>query len=594
MLPATHAGDLAELDALIQAEMVQLEVEKRKAQLLALQREREAIRQQTLVLQAGGPGLTMSQVSFSSPAMTSYGGISFGATQSAYSSSVSQTDVPLPTFKPPIVPAMESPFRPSPQPFPLPTSPMSVLNSPAGSSSVQMSHDEHGEVMWGGPPAAVPRATKRRGLQVSSQPIALLGTAGTSPRTDTDSDSTGQSDTTGTPRQRRKSRRMATQTSLSLAAVLRPRDRFNRITSGVAMGDRSILVDQFLEFPPFYFADIDSEAAAGEDWMLIPTPASTMQPDVVREYGNVLLCHANVAKNYRRRGGQAASDSSDSGTADSAVSAGLGVTTSHRAASSRQAQKSGRKAVDWLLKYRAWEQQNNLESSSVSSSVSGISGRTTGPACTSTNLDPRGLLADEVYVQLVNVLRDPIPQLQNLKHNLPQLYQTIVRTLTEKRAYHPFWGRVSLCLRSDPSREASHVIPVLYHVNGEALHSGAPDRAQCRRAVPLSYVGQVLNDVHCGRGDHRKTLYTGLSEKYCNIPREAVEVFGQLCKGCNLHERKAKNKKPPKAILSHYARERYVLDLVDMKEWQQRASPKTEGKEFRYVCNMVDHYTKRR
>jgi Integrase core domain len=204
----------------------------------------------------------------------------------------------------------------------------------------------------------------------------------------------------------------------------------------------------------------------------------------------------------------------------------------------------------------------------------------------------KSLMMDRLYLELVKVLMDPSPtvQLMALSSSHPSLHKVIQRQLDEHARYHLFWSHVDVCTPGRPEVRHTRLIPVLFRVEA-SCHRAEVTLQDCKRCIPLSQIGWLLDRVHSG-GAHLKDGHSTLSIQYCGIPRKAIRLFAAKCQVCNRHERKKRNKRPPRAIKVEEVRQRYTLDLIDLQSWQLRSTGL--GRKKRYIAHIIDHSSKYR
>jgi len=214
-----------------------------------------------------------------------------------------------------------------------------------------------------------------------------------------------------------------------------------------------------------------------------------------------------------------------------------------------------------------------------------------GHAIAQTRHDPRSLMTDDLYVEIVRVLLNPKARLEELRQQQPALAVQMRRLLLHRHRFQLFWAHVYLVPDTNPIAPAiSRLIPILCHVDGKCKVE-RPEWSQCKRAVPLSQVAVLLDQIHSG-GAHLRDNYSTLLQDYKNVPRKAVLYFASVCHGCKKVSDRVRNRKPPRAIVVENVRQRYVLDLIDLQGWQRTSTGR--GKSLRYVAHMVDHSSKRR
>jgi hypothetical protein len=149
---------------------------------------------------------------------------------------------------------------------------------------------------------------------------------------------------------------------------------------------------------------------------------------------------------------------------------------------------------------------------------------------------------------------------------------------------------VDVHARELPAIRYQRLVPLLYRVHA-GVHGENVTVDQCKRCLPLSQVGWLLERFHSG-GCHLLDNHRTIAQQYCGVPRKAVRLFSRKCHVCNKLDPTPRNKKPPRAIVVHQVRQRYTLDLVDMQQWMKRSSG--AGRFKRYVVHIIDHSSKKR
>jgi len=75
-----------------------------------------------------------------------------------------------------------------------------------------------------------------------------------------------------------------------------------------------------------------------------------------------------------------------------------------------------------------------------------------------------------------------------------------------------------------------------------------------------------------------------LKKKYCNVPRQVIDLYLALCEQCQLKKKTPKRGLVARPILSHYMNSRCQVDLIDMQS-------EPDGY-YRFIMNYQDHLTK--
>ena len=107
---------------------------------------------------------------------------------------------------------------------------------------------------------------------------------------------------------------------------------------------------------------------------------------------------------------------------------------------------------------------------------------------------------------------------------------------------------------------------------------------QIRRVITYEKLFDGLMECHIP--DHPKglTLYHRVSNKYCNVPRNACKLFTETCPKCIERIDKRKSIAGHQLILTHGFGSRGQIDLVDFQNMP-------DGN-FKFLLNYLDHGTK--
>lgn len=70
------------------------------------------------------------------------------------------------------------------------------------------------------------------------------------------------------------------------------------------------------------------------------------------------------------------------------------------------------------------------------------------------------------------------------------------------------------------------------------------------------------------------------------ITREIVEIYVKLCNGFK-ETKKITLQKPVKPIISHYPKDRVVIDLIEMTPF----NPHKKRGDYNYILTVIDHYS---
>ena len=208
-------------------------------------------------------------------------------------------------------------------------------------------------------------------------------------------------------------------------------------------------------------------------------------------------------------------------------------------------------------------------------------------------------MPDKLYLGVIKTLLadEPEAYLATLKTSDPLLHKVIHRQLFEHARYHLFWAHTDVYDASagpaTPSvQRYTRLVPVLHRVVS-ACRTDSVTLDDCRRCIPMSQISLLLDYVHSGSA-HLRDSHETLQQNWCGVPRKAIRLFAAKCHVCTRVNKKQRNKKPPRVIEADYVRQRYTLDLIDMKQWQLRARWGSAARSVRYVAHMIDHSSKYR
>ena len=404
----------------------------------------------------------------------------------------------------------------------------------------------------------------------------------------TSADSAGGSDA-APPRPKKPRRHHALLVSAKGTRVQVPSSqRHHWLYQGHCAGDRSRPVNHCLKLPPAYFPVLDDLASqdsppmslrpVSEDWQ-------SHQPEVVHHVTSVLRTHSQ--KVSCALSSTALQRTKDRKRTTPSADMDLSSTDSEASSSSIRSSSRGRgrgRGTVAKVDSSDWEEDYKADTARPTDERWGSASRPGRPVT-----DPRSLMTDDLYVEIIRVLLDPRARLDELSQQQPTLAAQVRRLLLHRHRFQLFWAHVYLVPDTNPNAPAiSRLVPVLCHVDGKCKVE-KPEWSHCKRAVPLSQVAVLLDKVHSG-GAHLRDNYSTLLQDYKNVPRKAVLYFASVCHGCKKVSDRVRNKKPPRAIVVENVRQRYVLDLVDLQGWQHTSTGK--GKGLRYVAHMVDHSSK--
>ena len=447
----------------------------------------------------------------------------------------------------------------------------------------------------------------------------------------------GDADAVQQPRKRRVYRGLKT-TAESNHLHVAAQNRRRWLYDGHSRGNKDAPITHHLSLPPFYTDALDAEAVEGQPMRSVPDQWDEKQVTVVQYFTQLLQCHAakvaiSDAATFAQRRGRgrvhppssspvdalAESTPAESVALDSPPHSGNSDTVPSRDAESGSGPTGDEQSLAQQGVSRQRQHNDTKRSRKRKAPADGDSDPETSdwekdlqvmnarppsevaPASHPT-LDGRRLMTDELYVLLIEVLLNPQPRLQRLLDEQPEWHKVIDRTLLYRHRYHLFWASVDVeAVAADAGpggsgRPASggakypRLVPMLYSVSGSCL-TDVPQLSSCRRVLPLTQVAILLNRTHCNFG-HMRDHYLTFLQTYTCVPRKAVRLFAKLCHGCGRVEQRVRNQKVPQAVVAEDVRQRFVLDLIDLLQWQQSSTG--SGHKQRYVAHMVDHSSKRR
>ena len=453
----------------------------------------------------------------------------------------------------PAAPLVFSPSATSSTPSVLsspPSSPFPVEGPPSSDSSMSMPPPTTGRR---GLPALISgRAVRASPLGITVLPLLQLST------TESASSATSQggssSDCNAPPRPRRT--RKSQQARLTQHGGYKIGITQRRHWLTLARGNSETTVTHMLELPAFYHRDIDP-APPKPNLQAVPLHWEDKQPTMRQWFGRVLQ-HRHykfVQKESTRRKGKRKAGDSDDGDADNEE-----ASESDWEEEFEQAVKMGFSCVDP-------EQLNP-----------GAAWRIKRP------------MPDRLYIELIRTLLSPNADsyLTELSQTNDVLAKVIRRQLFEHARYHLFWAHVTVVDPAEPTIKVSRLIPALFRVHSDCM-TDSLTLQECQRCLPMSQLPLLLDLKHSGQG-HMKDNHATLSKLYCGVPRKAVRLFAAKCTVCTRVDPIRPNARPPRAIVVQDVRQRYTLDLVDMKKWMKGATG--AGKDKRYIAHLIDHSSK--
>ena len=403
------------------------------------------------------------------------------------------------------------------------------------------------------------------------------------------------------PPRRCRAKRLSALHSQQKASVKR-----RRAWLQTARGDKDKPVTQCLSLPPWYHAELDELSHLDSTPVHAVLAVWQKEKTLVAWFTAVLKFHvykvndaaparlilqqtmaaassaAQLASELLVPGPAAGSDHALLDAADRSERAA--ATTEVGAASASAGQQDDDSNSDWEQEYvtavRAGWTAESVDTQHISSY-----------SC-------RNIMPDRLYLELIKVLLNPGPagrlgELAAAAESDPgsqALHKLVRRQLHEHGRYFLFWAHVDVSTAERPEIRHARIIPALFRVGADCQRDDVTLQ-DCRRCVPLSQVGTLLDSQHSG-GAHLKDCHRTISDLYSGVPRKAVRLFAIHCNVCNRHDVRERNKKPPRAITVQYVRQRYTLDLIDMDSWQRTSTGL--GQTNRYVAHMIDASSKLR
>lgn len=110
-----------------------------------------------------------------------------------------------------------------------------------------------------------------------------------------------------------------------------------------------------------------------------------------------------------------------------------------------------------------------------------------------------------------------------------------------------------------------------------------------RLVIPMLEIFDVINDCHSDGHLGMERTCTSLAKKYYSVSQSMVSIFVKKCYHCNQKQpaiKAAKGAKKP--IVSHEFRDRFQVDLIDMRK---KAMENVYGVMQRWILTLKDHAT---
>ena len=137
---------------------------------------------------------------------------------------------------------------------------------------------------------------------------------------------------------------------------------------------------------------------------------------------------------------------------------------------------------------------------------------------------------------------------------------------------------------------SSTFVPMLHLVRREAVQEPRPTLEQCMRIIPIGQVRALLEKLHKDMNCRMMGIEKEVAEAYVGVPRDMMREYQQkYCKTCTEHQPRDHRLDHVTPIVSHWPRQRYVIDLIEMPE------ETVEGHgTFKYILTCVDHFSRKR
>lgn len=344
-----------------------------------------------------------------------------------------------------------------------------------------------------------------------------------------------------------------------------------------------------LQIPAWYHPELDEQAARDVRVMLqVMENWQQQQPSVVEWFTKVLKCHAVKVSEQLTIAANRRADTISKKRRQSSSEFDAAAESSRLTDEGSPTQRTSEGEAE--VSSSDWEQDYNVFLNRAPAAGDDGIKAVMATAAERIVTNPNSLMTDELYVDIVKVLLHPETYLAELRDSRPSVHATIRRLFLERARYYLFWAHVDVFDSELPDTKHQRLMPVLYRVHA-GVHSEQVNIDQCKRCLPISQVGWLLDRIHSG-GVHLQDSHRTIALKYCGVPRKAVRLFSRKCHVCNKLDAKPRNKKPPRAIVVHEVRQRYTLDLIDMLQWQSRSSG--AGKHNRFAVHIIDHSSKKR
>ena len=122
------------------------------------------------------------------------------------------------------------------------------------------------------------------------------------------------------------------------------------------------------------------------------------------------------------------------------------------------------------------------------------------------------------------------------------------------------------------------------------IERNVDDPNNYRLCLSQLHIFDVIDEIHRANGHFgQERTYTALADKYYNVTQALVKIYCSTCLHCNASQPViAPQKGAKKPILSHEFRDRFQVDLVDMRKKKRR---NIYGVMQRWLMTVKDHST---
>ena len=204
---------------------------------------------------------------------------------------------------------------------------------------------------------------------------------------------------------------------------------------------------------------------------------------------------------------------------------------------------------------------------------------------------PDRLMSDEMYIELIHALQSSQPPDASNERGVKVrafLRRTRMCLFYADHIIHENRGGVPITRR----------VPLLCYVPLKLVQLSSPPFDQCLRAIPVSQMRLVMTYEHQRLGC--AVNHEGVKGRFSNIPRILAQQWKERCLPCMITAKRAVNKVPLQPIVHLNPRERYTLDLMEMKDENLSVTSnaslgvrvKQRTTQFHYIAHLIDHATK--